>query len=71
MQVSKGDVIEVKNKSKSSEKFKAIAENHKTTVPQWLEVDVEKMTGRVVGEPVREDIELPIEEHLIVEWYSK
>lgn len=66
-----GDVIEVVEKSRSSAKFKAMVENHKSSVPQWLSVDADTMQGKVIGEPIREDIELPIEEHLIVEWYSK
>lgn len=66
-----GDVIQVKEKSRSSVKFKDLVENHKNTAPQWLEIDSENYTGKVVSEPVREDIELPIEERLIVEWYSK
>lgn len=66
-----GDVIEIIEKSRSSAKFKELVENHKSSVPQWLSVDPENMQGRVIAEPSREDIELPIEEHLIVEWYSK
>lgn len=66
-----GDIIQVKEKSRSSIKFKDLVENHKNTAPQWLEIDSENYTGKVVSEPAREDIELPIEERLIVEWYSK
>ncbi len=69
--ISVGDVIEIIEKSRSSAKFKELVENHKSSVPQWLSVDPENMQGRVIAEPSREDIELPIEEHLIVEWYSK
>lgn len=69
--LSVGDVIEIIEKSRSSAKFKELVENHKSSVPQWLSVDPENMQGRVIAEPSREDIELPIEEHLIVEWYSK
>ncbi|WP_425445958.1 30S ribosomal protein S4 [Dethiothermospora halolimnae] len=69
--MSVGDVIEVKQKSKSSEKFKELVENHQGNVKPWLQVDVENLQGKVVSEPSREDIELPIEEHLIVERYSK
>ncbi|MBV1757330.1 MAG: 30S ribosomal protein S4 [Dethiosulfatibacter sp.] len=69
--LSVGDVIEIIEKSRSSAKFKELIENHKSSVPQWLSVDPENMQGRVIAEPSREDIELPIEEHLIVEWYSK
>jgi len=66
-----GDVIQIKDKSQSSAKFKGLIENHKKTAPQWLQVDPDSFTGRLVAEPVKEDIEIPIEEHLIVEWYSK
>ena len=69
-QVSVGDVIAVKNSSRSSEKFKALAEISRTT-PQWLTVDMEKMEGKVVAEPKREDIDIPVQETLIVELYSK
>lgn len=68
---SVGNTIEVKDKSKNSPKFKALAENHQGNVKQWLQVDVEKMQGSIVSEPTREDIDLPLEEHLIVELYSK
>lgn len=70
--VSVGDEISVRDKSKSSPKFKEIAEAaaHKTP-PAWLEADVENFTGRVVALPEREDIDVPIEEHLIVELYSR
>lgn len=66
-----GDVITVKENSQSSPKFKAIVENHKKTAPQWLQVDPDNFTGKIIAEPTKADIELPIEEHLIVEWYSK
>lgn len=66
-----GDEIQVKEKSQSSAKFKGLIENHKKTAPQWLQVDPDNFTGRIIAEPVKEDIEIPIEEHLIVELYSK
>lgn len=66
-----GDVVAVKEKSRSSAKFKSIIENHKVTVAGWLQVDPENLTGKIIAEPTKADIELPIEEHLIVEWYSK
>lgn len=70
MKLNVGDVIQLKDKSKSSDKFKAISEAART-VPSWLEVDHEKMEGKVTANPVRENIDLPIEEHLIVELYSR
>ncbi|NLJ98469.1 MAG: 30S ribosomal protein S4 [Tissierellia bacterium] len=66
-----GDVIEVKGRSKNSPKFKEAVENHKGSTVGWLDVTVEEMKGRIVTEPTREDIDIPIEEHLIVELYSK
>lgn len=71
MLVSVGDVIEVKETSRSSAKFKSLVENFTRVVPNWLNVDIEKMQGKVVALPAREDIDLNIEEHLIVELYSK
>jgi small subunit ribosomal protein S4 len=66
-----GDTIEVKEKSKSSNKFKALMENRAGNTVPWVDVDVEKMRGTIVAQPSREDIDLPVEEHLIVELYSK
>ena len=69
--VKVGDVVEVKESSRNSEKFKELAENNQRVAPDWLEVDMEKMRARVVGVPKKEHIDIPIEEHLIVELYSK
>ena len=67
-----GDVIAVKEKSRTSPKVKAIHEiAGSKVIPQWLEFDAENLTGKVVALPSREDIDLPIREHLIVELYSK
>lgn len=67
-----GDVIAVCDKSKSSEKIKAIVEScGASPVPQWLDADKEKLQVKVVNLPNREDIDLDVEEHLIVELYSK
>ena len=41
------------------------------TPPQWLELDKENIVGKVIGQPSREDIDLPINEQLIVEYYSR
>jgi len=71
-QVGLNDLVAVKADSKNTEKFKGLAENAAgKTAPQWLTVNAEMMEARVVALPVREDIELPIEEHLIVELYSR
>lgn len=68
--VTAGDTIKVKEKSASSPKFKEI-KDMSISVPSWITVDVEKLEGKVVAMPRREDIDTPIAEHLIVELYSK
>lgn len=70
-QVKVGDVVEVRAKSKKSEKFKELAEKNQRVAPDWLEADIENMRARVVGVPKKEHIDIPIEEHLIVELYSR
>ena len=70
MTMSAGDKIEVIERSRNSEKFKTLQEKAATT-PSWVSTDYEKLSGEIVGLPNREDIELPIEEHLIIELYSK
>ena len=70
MEVKAGDVIKVKERSVSSPKFKEIKEMS-FTFPSWMTVDVDKLEGKVVAMPRREDIDTPIAEHLIVELYSK
>ena len=70
--VKPGDVIAVREKSRSSAKFEAIlASTESRIVPKWLDMNRDTMEGRVVAFAEREDIDLPIEEHLIVELYSK
>ena len=69
--VKLGDVDQVKEKSRPSEKFKELADNNQRVAPDWLEVDLEKMRAKVVGAPKKEHIDIPIEEHLIVELYSR
>ena len=66
-----GDVIAVSDKSKDSNRFKALVEADAVTlIPKWLEKD-EKLSGKVIALPQRDDIDYPVEEHLIVELYSK
>ena len=69
-QVSPGDIIKVKEKSVSSPKFKEIKEMQ-VGIPGWLSVDREKLEGKVLADPTREQIDTPVAEHLIVELYSK
>lgn len=66
-----GDVIQVKEKSRTTDKFKSLVENHNGNTVSWLNIDLEQLKGTLVAEPTREDIDLPVEEHLIVELYSK
>ena len=68
--VSVNDVITVSEKSRGSEKFKTFAENPKT-LPAWLTANVENYEGTVAAMPAREDIDVPVNETLIVELYSK
>ncbi len=70
-QVKVGDIVEVKEKSRSLEKFKELVDKNQRVAPDWLEVDLENMRARVVSEPKKEHIDIPIEEHLIVELYSR
>ena len=70
--VKVGDVIAIKEESKSSEKIKAVIDTTASrAVPKWLDLDNNTLTGKVVAVAEREDIDLPLEEHLIVELYSK
>ena len=69
-QVKPGDVIKVREKSVKTPKFKEIKEMTVGT-PGWLSVDRDKLEGTVLADPTRDQIDTPIEEHLIVELYSK
>ena len=70
--VKQGDVVSVREKSRSSVRIKEIVEdNAKKVVPQWLDMDKNTLTGKVVRLANREDIDYEVEEHLIVELYSK
>ena len=71
-QVKPGMVITLKESSRGLEKIKAnIEANSSRRAPKWLEYDANNQIAKVVGVPARDDIDLPIEEHLIVELYSK
>lgn len=71
MITSVGDVISVKGRSKNSEKIKELVENNNGNTVSWLNVDLEQLKGTIIAEPTREDIDIPIEDHLIVELYSR
>ena len=70
--VKAGDKIEIREKSKSCQRYKDILEvTAGRLVPAWLEADQEKLCGTVVELPLREQIDVPVNETLIVELYSK
>lgn len=71
--VNVDDVIEVKESSRTSVVFTRLNEADMliSETPQWLERDKEAFKGKVLRLPIREDIDFPVEEHLIVELYSK
>ena len=70
--VKAGDVIEIKEKNKNIQRMKDIVEvTGGRLVPDWLEVDTEKLQGTVKELPSREQIDVPVDEMLIVELYSK
>lgn len=71
--VKPGDVIEVLERSRSSAKFKRLTGEDAVMVglPQWLDRAKNTLSGTVTKMPVREDVDMPIQEHLIVELYSK
>ena len=71
--VKPGDVIEVREKSRASVKFKRLLGEDAPVVnlPKWLTRDKNTLQGTVAAMPARDDIDFPVEEHLIVELYSK
>ncbi|MDO4939197.1 MAG: 30S ribosomal protein S4 [Lachnospiraceae bacterium] len=72
MLVKAGDVIEIKEKAKSSARYKEIIEQTAgRVVPAWIEADAENLKGSVKALPAREEIDVPVDELLIVELYSR
>jgi small subunit ribosomal protein S4 len=69
--LSVGDIVEIKERTRGSEKIKDLAANHNGNTVKWISVDIDQLKGSIVAEPTREDIDIPVEEHLIVELYSK
>ncbi|MDY3920115.1 MAG: 30S ribosomal protein S4 [Candidatus Limivivens sp.] len=70
--VKAGDVVEIKEKAKGSQRYKDILEvTGARLVPEWLEADQENLKGTVKEAPAREAIDVPVDEMLIVELYSK
>lgn len=70
MTLEVGDVISVREKSRKNAFFKSTEENIWNQMP-WVSVDEEKLQGRILSEPMRDNIDYPIEETQIVELYSK
>ena len=70
--VKPGDVVAVKEKSRSSEKFKALAESLDTRIiPKWLDMNKETLSAKVISLASRDEIDYEVDEQLIVELYSK
>lgn len=70
--VKAGDTIEIKEKNKGSQRYKDILEvTGGRLVPEWLEADADNLKGAVKELPAREAIDVPVDEMLIVELYSK
>ena len=67
-----GDVVSICEKSRGSEKLKAVLEaNSARPVPQWIDINRDQLTAKVIALPTRDQIEAPVDEQLIVEFYSK
>lgn len=67
-----GDVVSICEKSRASEKIKAVVEaNSARPVPEWIDVDRNNLSAKFIALPTREQIEAPVDEQLIVEFYSK
>lgn len=70
--VKQGDVITLRDRARSTEKFKEMIEAMEAnSTPKWLEVDATAVSAKVLALPKRDDVDFPFEEHLIVELYSK
>ena len=69
--VKVGDVIAVKENKKDNKFFAEIKQLKVGVMPKWLEFNPETLTGKIIALPTREDIDITIKEHMIVELYSK
>jgi 30S ribosomal protein S4 len=70
--VKTGDVIEIRENVKSSARYKEVVEQtNGRMVPAWLEADLDNLKGSIKSLPTREEIDVPVDELLIVELYSK
>ncbi len=71
-QVRVGDVIAIRESSRNLDVIKVNAEAASgRALPEWLEFDAEKLEGSIKAVPAREQIDIPVEEHLVVEYYSR
>ena len=70
-QIKVGDIIAVKEGSKSIEVLAALREGPARNLPKWLDLNADALEGRVLALPERNDIDLTLSEHLVVEYYSK
>ncbi len=67
-----GDVVSICEKSRGSEKIKSVVEaNSAKPVPQWIDLDRDNLSAKIIALPTRDQIEAPVDEQLIVEFYSK
>ncbi len=70
--VKPGEVISLKEKSRNADRMKDIVErNSNRLVPKWIDMNKDTLEGKIIALADREDIDFPVEEHLIVEYYSK
>jgi small subunit ribosomal protein S4 len=70
--VKPGDVVAVRESSRNLEMIhESLRHLGRSREMTWLDLDKSKLSGRMIAEPSREDIQIPLEEHLIVELYSK
>ncbi len=69
--VNVGETLTIREGSRDIDRFKEVREGAARVVPKWLEMDSENLEGKVVALPAREDIDMELQEHLIVELYSR
>ena len=65
------DVISIREKTAETDRFKALREGTGRLVPKWMTIDAENLKGTIIAMPQREDIDLTLQEHMIVELYSR
>ena len=71
-QIDINDVIEIKEKSGNIENIKEIKEEKtEVSIPSWLEFDAKNLKGKIIKFPSKEELNLPVEEKLVVEYYSR